>query len=522
MPRVSATIRSRTRSSSGTRHHRAQQRPRIAITQTLDQRAPAVPASVLARLARREHQRDRLRQQPARHERQRLRRGPIQPLRVIDDTDKRPLLGRLRQQAQHRQPDQKPIRRVPRTQPERHAERLPLRTGKPVQAIEHRRAQLLQRRERELHLRLARPTARATRNPDAASIAYSSSAVLPTPGSPRTTSTRLCPARTAVEQPLQRLALHAPAVQDLRRPLGDHATATIPGPNGAVVSQSSTRFPVGAPRRGPAVLPRATTRVPVEHYAARDSITLARCDRRCSQPKERHDPQQTHHLSRRRLSSGSHLRAFRVLRAARGPLASAVGAPRGISPLRRLRRHEWSPVDRTVVIALLAIAFGCLFLLTYSLALGDPVPRRIDAALVGDPAAYPRTVDAVQGVAGGKLAFRGYASVPAARHAIDEQRVYAALDLTSTRPTLYVASAAGASVARVLERISAVDPAVRVVDTHRLNARDPNELDVFYRMLVATVIGFITVFQVLAQSGRRRCATTSPSCWAWRSRRRSR
>ena len=202
------------------------------------------------------------------------------------------------------------------------------------------------------------------------------------------------------------------------------------------------------------------------------------------------------------LSSGSHLRAFRVLRAARGPLASAVGAPRGISPLRRLRRHEWSPVDRTVVIALLAIAFGCLFLLTYSLALGDPVPRRIDAALVGDPAAHPRTVDAVQGVAGGKLAFRGYASVPAARHAIDEQRVYAALDLTSTRPTLYVASAAGASVARVLERISAVDPAVRVVDTHRLNARDPNELDVFYRMLVATVIGFITVFQVLAQSGR--------------------
>ena len=97
-------------------------------------------------------------------------------------------------------------------------------------------------------------------------------------------------------------------------------------------------------------------------------------------------------------------------------------------------------MDRTVVIALLAIAFGCLFLLTYSLALGNPVPRRIDAALVGDPAAHPRTVDAVQGVAGGKLAFRGYASVPAARHAIDEQRVYAALDLTSTRPTLYVAT----------------------------------------------------------------------------------
>jgi hypothetical protein len=170
---------------------------------------------------------------------------------------------------------------------------------------------------------------------------------------------------------------------------------------------------------------------------------------------------------------------------------SAVGAPRRISPLRRLRRHEWSPVDRTVVIVLLAIAFGCLFLVTYSLALGDPVPRRIDAALVGDPAAQPRTVEAVEAVAGGKLDFRRYASVPAARHAIDEQRVYAAPDLTSTRPTLYVASAAGASVARVLERISAVDPAVRVVDTHPLKARDLSGVDVFYRMLIATIAAFL-------------------------------
>lgn len=50
------------------------------------------------------------------------------------------------------------------------------------------------------------------------------------------------------------------------------------------------------------------------------------------------------------------------------------------------------------------------------------------------------------------LVFRRYASVPAALHAIDQQHVYAALDLTSNRPTLYVASAAGAAVARVLDR----------------------------------------------------------------------
>jgi hypothetical protein len=36
---------------------------------------------------------------------------------------------------------------------------------------------------------------------------------------------------------------------------------------------------------------------------------------------------------------------------------------------------------------------GSLFVLSYSLALGDPVPYRIDAALVGDPAGQARTVD---------------------------------------------------------------------------------------------------------------------------------
>jgi hypothetical protein len=111
---------------------------------------------------------------------------------------------------------------------------------------------------------------------------------------------------------------------------------------------------------------------------------------------------------------------------------------------------------------------GSLFDTTSSLALGDPVPHRIDAALVGDPTGQASTVDALQGVTRGSLVFRPYASVPVALQAIDQREVYAALDLTSQRPTLYLASAAGASVARVLERIATVDPTVRVVDTPRL------------------------------------------------------
>ena len=116
------------------------------------------------------------------------------------------------------------------------------------------------------------------------------------------------------------------------------------------------------------------------------------------------------------------------------------------SRVTRLREHQWTPIQRATLIGVLSIVIGSLFVATYQLALGDPVPHRINAALIGDRSANARTVGAVERVAGGKLAFRSYETVSAALHTINEQRVYAALDLASSRPTLYVASAAGASV----------------------------------------------------------------------------
>ena len=165
-----------------------------------------------------------------------------------------------------------------------------------------------------------------------------------------------------------------------------------------------------------------------------------------------------------------------------------------------LRHHEWTVVERAAFISVLAVAMGSLFVTTYTLALGDPVPHRIDAGLVGNPATHTSAVDAAQRVAKGSLVFRPYASVATALHAIDLQDVYATLDLTSPRPTLYVASAAGASVARVLERISTTDPRMRLVDTHPLSQGDPNGVDIFYLMLVSTIVGFLSVFQVRANA----------------------
>ena len=134
-------------------HRGVQQRPCVAVAQAAHLQLGQV-LKLLARFTRGEHDPDRLGQQPPRHEGQRQRRGLIQPLRVIDDTQQRTLLGHLREQAQHRQPDEEPIWSGAGAQPEHDLERLALRSRKPLEAIEHRSAQLMQAREGQLHLGL--------------------------------------------------------------------------------------------------------------------------------------------------------------------------------------------------------------------------------------------------------------------------------------------------------------------------------------------------------------------------------
>lgn len=77
-----------------------------------------------------EYDRDALRPQPARHERQRLGRRLIQPLRVVDEADLRELRGSVGQQAEHPQRDHEPVGGTAALQPERHGERVALRSGR--------------------------------------------------------------------------------------------------------------------------------------------------------------------------------------------------------------------------------------------------------------------------------------------------------------------------------------------------------------------------------------------------------
>ena len=133
-------------------NHRAQQPPRILLPQAPDLQVRQ-PPKLLAGVARGEQQPHRIGQQPPRHEPQHLRGHPVQPLRVIDQAQQRPVLRRLRQQGQHRQPDQEPVWRTAAAQPERDPQRVPLRSRQPLQATQQRRAQLMNAGERQLHLR---------------------------------------------------------------------------------------------------------------------------------------------------------------------------------------------------------------------------------------------------------------------------------------------------------------------------------------------------------------------------------
>jgi len=85
---------------------------------------------------------------------ERLRRGLIEPLGVIHQTHQRLLVGRVGEQPKHRQTNQKAVRSRPTGQPEDRPQCIALRFRQTINPIQHRAAQLIQPRIRQLHLGL--------------------------------------------------------------------------------------------------------------------------------------------------------------------------------------------------------------------------------------------------------------------------------------------------------------------------------------------------------------------------------
>ena len=135
-------------------NHRGQQGPGVSVGQALEDQLGQARDRHRARVTDADDHRDRFGFQPAGHEGQDLGRGLVQPLRVIDQAQQRLVRGHLGQQGQNRQTHEEAVRCAARTQPEGDAESITLRSGQPDTAIQHPAAELVQRREGQLHLRL--------------------------------------------------------------------------------------------------------------------------------------------------------------------------------------------------------------------------------------------------------------------------------------------------------------------------------------------------------------------------------
>jgi hypothetical protein len=193
---------------------------------------------------------------------------------------------------------------------------------------------------------------------------------------------------------------------------------------------------------------------------------------------------------------------------------AARAAPE-VPPARSPRRAESGdrvkvggrpPLRNALVVVAIAAIMATLLATSYSLALGRPSPHHISAGVAPGTAHQRALVRELELATGGGLAFRRYDTAAVARRAIADQTIYAALVPGPTGPQLLVASASGASVARVLEQAAThVTPRgagpLEVVDLRPLPPGDPQGLVPFYVTLAATIMGFITMFQLRANAG---------------------
>jgi len=162
------------------------------------------------------------------------------------------------------------------------------------------------------------------------------------------------------------------------------------------------------------------------------------------------------------------------------------------------------PYRAAAVVIGVALLLGAAFALSYTVALGRPAPHDVPVAVVGGTTANARVVEALEAGTQRGLDLRPYPSLAAARAAVDDQRLYAVVVGGEDPPTLYVSSASGSSVARLLTQVVQATPpdlGVRVVDLHPLPASDPQGLTSFYVTIAATILGLVTVFQLKANAG---------------------
>ncbi|MFB7574535.1 ABC transporter permease [Streptomyces sp. NPDC093064] len=175
-------------------------------------------------------------------------------------------------------------------------------------------------------------------------------------------------------------------------------------------------------------------------------------------------------------------------------------------PPRRPRQGGWSRLTSSrfvpaVVVSLIIATLAGLFVGAYCWAMANPVPHRIPVAVTGKSARGDRFTDALESTLGTSLVLHAYPDYGRALAAVDAQREFAILQRRPAGVEVDVASAAGASVARILGQSApavgwALGIPVQVRDIKPLPATDPQGLALFYIALGSTILGFVGAIQL--------------------------
>ena len=157
-------------------------------------------------------------------------------------------------------------------------------------------------------------------------------------------------------------------------------------------------------------------------------------------------------------------------------------------------------VRKAGAVILIALVMASSFVAAYTVALGRPLPRHLPIGIVGPPASANAAIGTLQG---GEHAFdvHAFPTREAAVAAVQQQQITAVVDATASPPTLLLSSASDPSAARALTALDQEAPGrslMPIVDLHPLPDSDPAGLATFYLVIAATILGFVTMFQLRA------------------------
>ena len=157
-------------------------------------------------------------------------------------------------------------------------------------------------------------------------------------------------------------------------------------------------------------------------------------------------------------------------------------------------------IRKAATVIAITIVLASSFAAAYTVALGRPSPRNLPVGVVGSTALTAPFVNALHRNEN-EFDVHQYATRDEAVAAINQQRITAAIDATATPPELLLSSASDPSGARALIQLDQTQPGqfiLPIVDLHPLPPSDPAGLATFYLVIAATILGFITMFQLRA------------------------